>query len=153
MLFRSVNWKLKQTEKFSFEIFDEAGSKLSATSSSSDHGIVVITNPSIHSLILKGRTRSPLPTEYALKQNYPNPFNALTTIEFDLPVSSNVTIKLLNVLGEEVREIVHNQQFLSGSHTVRLDGNDLSSGIYFYKLVSASRSGNVQITKKLTLLK
>jgi len=72
-------------------------------------------------------------TEYILKQNYPNPFNSATKLEFYLPKSQQVIIKIFNVLGEEL-ETITDRYYLSGNHTVIWDASDYASGIYFYQL-------------------
>jgi hypothetical protein len=90
-----------------------------------------------------------MPTEYGLEQNYPNPFNPLTTIKFSLPVRSNVRLSVINMLGHLVKEIAAGN-YDAGVHQVALNGSNLASGVYFYRL--ATNTGFVQ-TKKLLLLK
>ena len=98
-----------------------------------------------------------LPAEFALYQNYPNPFNPTTAIRYDLSNSSTVSLKIFNVLGQEVRTLVNEKQS-AGFKTVAWDardnfGNPLASGIYVYKLeASASRQNFVQ-TRKMILLR
>jgi parallel beta-helix repeat protein len=89
-----------------------------------------------------------LPNEFALLQNYPNPFNPLTTIKYNLPTDSRVTLKLYDVLGREVLTIV-DQQEQAGYHSTTLDASRLSSGVYFYRL----QAGVFTQTKKLVLLR
>ncbi|MFN0158705.1 MAG: immunoglobulin domain-containing protein [Bacteroidota bacterium] len=94
------------------------------------------------------RLQNGLPMEFALHQNFPNPFNPTTTIRYDLPEAGQVSIVLYNVLGQEVRTIVegyHN----GGFHQVRIDGHDLASGVYVYRI----QAGEYVSTKKLMLLK
>jgi len=88
------------------------------------------------------------PTEYSLSQNYPNPFNPSTTIEYSISQSSVVTLKVFNSIGEEVATLVNNYKE-AGSYKVTFNANDLSSGIYYYKL---SANGFNQV-KKMILLK
>jgi hypothetical protein len=90
---------------------------------------------------------SAIPTEYALSQNYPNPFNPTTTIQFALPKSSHVALKVLDALGKEVATLV-TQEFGPGYYTVRWQAN-VSSGIYFYRL----QAGEFMETKKMILLR
>lgn len=85
---------------------------------------------------------------YSLKQNYPNPFNSLTHIRYSIIKSSNVLLKVFDILGNEVATLVNVYQNL-GEYDVLFEANDLSSGIYFYTL----SSGNFTATKKLILLK
>jgi hypothetical protein len=89
-----------------------------------------------------------LPKEYSLYNNYPNPFNPSTTINYDLPKQSDVTLKIYNVVGEEVETLV-NQEQMAGRYQVRWEASQLASGIYFYRLQADSF---VDI-KKMMLLK
>jgi hypothetical protein len=93
------------------------------------------------------------PTQYALFQNYPNPFNPSTTIEFSLPQSGFVTLKVFNVLGEEVAILV-NEWKEAGNCKVIFDSRHwpfaiLSSGAYFYRM----QTGAFVQTKRLMLLR
>ncbi|MDA3862175.1 MAG: T9SS type A sorting domain-containing protein [Melioribacteraceae bacterium] len=89
-----------------------------------------------------------LPTEFSLSQNYPNPFNPSTVIEFALPTSGNVSLKVFNSLGEEVAELV-NTEMVAGYHSVNFDASNLSSGIYFYRITA----DNFIQAKKMLLLR
>jgi len=99
-----------------------------------------------------------IPSDYALKQNYPNPFNPTTRIDFSLPAESNVKLVIYNILGQEVIQLVNNQMS-AGNHSVIWNANDavgnqLTSGIYLYKLTALALSGNeFQDIKKMILLK
>ena len=73
------------------------------------------------------------PLEFALLQNYPNPFNPFTTINYQLPISNFVTVKVYDPLGREIAVLV-NEQKDAGYHSVQFDGSHLSSGVYFYRL-------------------
>jgi hypothetical protein len=82
---------------------------------------------------------SPLPltpVKYRLYQNYPNPFNPTTTIQFDLPEPAIVTLKIYNILGQEVLSIYDHQQLDEGREEVQFDAGGFSSGVYFYRLVA-----------------
>ena len=89
-----------------------------------------------------------IPVKYDLSQNYPNPFNPSTTINFDLPMDGKVTLKVFDISGREVSALV-NEFKTAGYYTISFNGNDLSSGIYIYTLVS----NNVVLTKKMLLMK
>lgn len=89
-----------------------------------------------------------LPEQFSLEQNYPNPFNPSTTINFSIPASGFVTLKVFNVLGSEVATLV-NEQKEPGSYQVEFDSNNYSAGIYFYNL----QAGNFIETRKMILLK
>jgi len=85
---------------------------------------------------------------YALSQNYPNPFNPTTTISYSIPQNALVTLKVYDVLGSEVAELV-NGQVEAGVHKVNFNAYNLNSGIYFYTI----KAGNFSETKKLMLVK
>ncbi len=88
------------------------------------------------------------PTEFALSQNYPNPFNPTTMINFQLPISKYVTLKIYDVLGKEIETLVDGEKS-PGSYEVRFDASNLPSGVYLYIL----RVGEFVQTKKMILLK
>lgn len=90
-----------------------------------------------------------IPTEFSLKQNYPNPFNPKTHISFDIPVKSHATIRVFNVLGNEVAVLL-NEEILPGKYSVEFNASNLVSGIYFYTISSNEFK---PITKKMILLK
>lgn len=85
---------------------------------------------------------------FVLDQNYPNPFNPSTTITFQLPEDADVSLKLYNVMGQEIKTVL-NKRMTAGSHSIALDADDLSAGVYLYQL----KAGSYTSTKKLTLVK
>jgi photosystem II stability/assembly factor-like uncharacterized protein len=89
------------------------------------------------------------PMEFALAQNYPNPFNPTTNISFTIQEETNVNLKLYDITGGEIRVLV-NEKKRPGYYTIKLKGGELSSGVYFYRLVTSSGYAAV---KKLILLK
>lgn len=88
------------------------------------------------------------PSNYKLSQNYPNPFNPVTTIRYQIPEDGFVTLKVYDMLGNEVSSLVSQEQ-TPGEYTATFDGKNLASGIYFYNLTQ----GNFTETKKLVLMK
>ncbi|MHC1737156.1 MAG: T9SS type A sorting domain-containing protein [Ignavibacteriaceae bacterium] len=88
------------------------------------------------------------PSTYQLSQNFPNPFNPSTVISYQLPVSAQVSLKVYDVLGNEVASLVNLQQE-AGSYNVTLDASTLASGTYIYRLIAGD---NVAV-KKLVILK
>ncbi len=88
------------------------------------------------------------PENYSLQQNYPNPFNPSTSIRYSIPKAQLVTLKIYNVLGQEVATLVNRMQ-AAGHYEFNFNADNLSSGIYFYTL----RSGSFISTKKMILLK
>jgi hypothetical protein len=95
-----------------------------------------------------------IPTEYALGQNYPNPFNPSTTIGYDIPKNSQVSVKVYDVLGRLVATLVDGVQSAS-SYRVEWNPSGLSSGVYFYRIQAQSLdgSGNFVAVKKLVFMK
>ncbi len=89
------------------------------------------------------------PTDFSLMQNYPNPFNPETNISFTIPEETNVSIKLYDITGREVKVLV-NEKKQPGFYTIKLKGGELSSGVYFYRLTTGSGYSAV---KKLMFLK
>ena len=95
----------------------------------------------------------PVPNEFALYQNHPNPFNPSTTISFSLPVDSDVKIRLYNMLGQTVSEIL-NKGFQAGTHEFEFNANGLSSGAYIYTIEANGVNGkNFASTKKMILIR
>jgi len=97
-----------------------------------------------------------LPTEYTLYQNYPNPFNPTTTIKYDLPNTSEVSLIIYDILGRKVKELVNDKQ-QAGRYEVQFNASSLASGVYIYQLIAenpSTSSGQGFISaKKMILLK
>ncbi|MBI1805870.1 MAG: T9SS type A sorting domain-containing protein [Ignavibacteria bacterium] len=89
-----------------------------------------------------------VPKEFALRQNYPNPFNPTTVIHFELPVASHVSLKVYNVLGQEVAMLVDEMQD-AGFKSVQWDASHTPSGVYFYRL----NAGTFYDVKRMLLLR
>lgn len=93
-------------------------------------------------------TNNEIPSVYSLKQNYPNPFNPNTSIVFSIPKTGLVTLKIYDVLGNEIATLV-NENMTPNNYVVTWDASSVASGVYFYKLVS----GNFTDVKKMVLVK
>ena len=94
-----------------------------------------------------------IPQEFALLGNYPNPFNPVTTLRFDLDYTSDVTVTIYNINGNEIKTL-QNSEMKAGRHSMRWNatndfGQRVPSGLYLYKVVSDSR----MLTGKMLLLK
>jgi len=100
------------------------------------------------------QTKSSMPKDYSLSQNYPNPFNPSTEIKYSLPNESSVRIIVYNLIGQKISELVNGTQ-TAGYHEVTFNANNLSSGIYFYKIVASAKNSTKEFisTKKMLLLK
>ncbi|NWF88419.1 MAG: T9SS type A sorting domain-containing protein, partial [Ignavibacteriaceae bacterium] len=104
------------------------------------------------------RTTANLPSDYVLEQNYPNPFNPSTTIRFALPITSNVQIRVFNLLGQTIKTLYDGVKN-AGYHTVQWNSDDqnnkaVSSGIYFYEMNAMGVNGQQsKQMKKMILIK
>lgn len=108
-----------------------------------DIGIYYLTLP-----ITSNEDETQLPTEFSLEQNYPNPFNPSTKISWQSPVNSHQSLKIFDLLGNEVATLVDEYR-PAGSYDIEFDAIQLTSGIYFYTL----KAGSYTSTKKMILLK
>jgi len=86
-----------------------------------------------------------IPNQVQLYQNYPNPFNPKTTIEFSLPHTEFVTLKIYNILGEELATLV-SEKLAAGGYKYEWDASDMVSGVCFYKLEAGQ---SIQVRKML----
>ncbi len=89
-----------------------------------------------------------IPTSYVLNQNYPNPFNPTTKISFSIPENGFTVIKIYNLLGQQVGELI-NKDLVAGFYSTEFNAENLSSGIYIYVM----RSGSHILSKKMMLIK
>jgi len=120
---------------------------------SNNHGRVYVFAGWSDGSAVDEEVQSNLPTSFSLSQNYPNPFNPSTTIEFDLPIRSEVTLTVHNILGQRVATLAEGSQGV-GTHRVQWDGTDSQgnpqpSGVYLYLL----RANGHQESRKMLLLK
>lgn len=127
-----------QTQNFQFEILGNP------TSIVFDPGNWILKNNTIVTEV----EDLDIPLQFSLEQNYPNPFNPSTTIEYTIPESGFVTLKIFDILGKEVATLV-NEQNDAGKHKVEFHATGLNSGVYFYKI----ENGNFVESKKFILLK
>jgi len=96
----------------------------------------------------KKQQRSSIPEDIQLDDNYPNPFNPTTVIRYGVPEQSDVQLNVYNILGQQVRTLVNEQQS-AGRYEINFDGSGLASGTYIYRL----NIGSQTLTKKMTLIK
>ncbi|MDD5360910.1 MAG: T9SS type A sorting domain-containing protein [Ignavibacteria bacterium] len=102
---------------------------------------------------LNGLVNIGTPSKISLGQNYPNPFNPVTTIGYEIPQDSKVTMKVYDITGKQITSLVNESQ-TAGYHTVKFDASGFSSGMYFYKIfVSGANGVNTEITKTMSVVK
>ena len=90
-----------------------------------------------------------VPENYYLRQNYPNPFNPETNIEFSIPINTKVSLRVFNILGQEVMKLLNNVYLTRGTYNVQFRTGNLPSGVYFYRL----ETYEFVKTKKMLLIK
>ncbi len=111
----------------------------------SSNGTIAMYNESLTGITIN---QNEIPETYSLMQNYPNPFNPATKINFMLPKSGEVSLKIYDILGNEVATLI-NENMNPGSYTIDWNAGNYSSGVYFYRL----QSGDFTETKKMMLVK
>ncbi|MDI6767888.1 MAG: T9SS type A sorting domain-containing protein, partial [Bacteroidota bacterium] len=143
----SINWEVNG-DHAALEITKQSGEKVQYELSNG--GSIDLKQDEIKqiSLILKSTRPTEVPKEFALYQNYPNPFNPMTKIKYDLPKESKVTLKVYNLLGQEVVTLVNEIQD-AGFKSVEWNANNIPSGIYFYKFTA----GQFTDVKKVLLVR
>ncbi|MEO8210789.1 MAG: T9SS type A sorting domain-containing protein [bacterium] len=125
----------------------------SITFTDNKNGWIVGTNGKILSTITGGISsvsslNENIPVAFSLNQNYPNPFNPTTNINFSIPISSFVTLKIYELTGKEIVTLI-NDNLNAGVYKINFNAGYLASGIYFYKIIA----GEYSDIKKMTLLK
>ena len=130
-------------ENMNIRLQDETGNEINKNLKPGEE--ITISKTTINKLMVTGEL---IPNEYALEQNYPNPFNPSTTIKFHIPELSFVTLKVYDVLGNEIATLFNEEKSI-GSFDINFDATGLPSGIYFYRL----RAGSFVETKKMVLMK
>jgi hypothetical protein len=101
-----------------------------------------------HNTIGIKKIESAMPEKFYLGQNYPNPFNPVTTITYDLPISTYVDIRLYDITGKEIQRLVNERQ-TAGTYKITFDASELPSGIYFYRMTTPTFTES----KKMVLIK
>jgi Secretion system C-terminal sorting domain len=133
----------------SFRAFEGFGGLFGNYRNASTNDPMIRATVTMSSLVGISQLSNELPDEYSLSQNYPNPFNPATTINFAIPKSSEVSLKVYDILGREVVTLV-NEFKLAGNYSVNFnETSGLNSGVYYYKITA----GNFTDTKKLVLIK
>jgi hypothetical protein len=136
-----------------YVFYTKSGTSISvaaADTSQPDHGVINVSGAGWVSgdVTAVRKIDNSSPAHFELGQNYPNPFNPATTIRYQLPVKSQVALKVYDVLGKEINTLVDEVQN-TGSYDVRFDGSGLPSGVYLFRI----QAGTFSSTKKMLLVK
>lgn len=146
-----LNWN---TLRFAFQIAPGFYSLTGITQTQNNDSIVIraahfsVIVGSEDGVLSADDASNNLPVAFNLHQNYPNPFNPSTTIKYDVPFRSDVTVKIYNVVGNLVAELV-NENKDAGTYEISFNAGDIPSGVYFYEL----RAGTVVQSRKMILMK
>lgn len=147
----TLKWDMRDNSGLKYTLLEKKGSRISARHKMSSEGSAVIRPGGNMSYSLRVEE---IPRQFALYQNYPNPFNPTTTVRFDLPSSSTVTLKVYNVLGQVIFTPGENDVMDEGQHSMEINANSWASGAYFYSISATSIDGKkFQSMKKMLLLK
>jgi uncharacterized repeat protein (TIGR02543 family) len=133
---------------FQFSNWTENGN---VVSSDSNYSFIIAENRDLVANFLNitsVKDGNGIPTKFNLSQNYPNPFNPTTTIDYSVPKTSFVILKVYDALGKEVTTLI-NEEESTGNYTTEFDASNLSSGIYFYQI----RTNEFIQTNKMMLMK
>lgn len=126
----------------------ESGTYTYLVSAYNGEGETVITTPYEVAIDLTDVEETPLPAGYTLHQNYPNPFNPTTVISFRVAKTSNVKLEVYDMIGTKISTLL-NERLRAGNHSLTFDASNLTSGIYFYRLITPE----YQSTQKMSLIK
>jgi hypothetical protein len=139
---------------YPYTIFDKSGADL-ATAASTSNSFVPQSASEWGKFAIKfgditsiKKISENIPSAYELSQNYPNPFNPVTNISFSLPKNGDVVLKVYDIRGNEIRTYV-NQFLNAGIYSIKIDGSNLASGVYFYRITA----GSFTASKKMILVK
>ncbi|MBI4546641.1 MAG: T9SS type A sorting domain-containing protein [Ignavibacteriae bacterium] len=129
----TLSWNIKEQAGLKYVLVERDGKTITAQHRLRTNGSVNFDAKQSKQYSLRVER---IPVEYALYQNYPNPFNPSTTIRFDLPEPASVTLKVINVLGQEVEAPLNNQDIDEGQHSIEFNAGELASGTYFYQIIA-----------------
>ncbi|MBI3365219.1 MAG: T9SS type A sorting domain-containing protein [Ignavibacteriae bacterium] len=149
-----ISWRFQQQRVSAVTFHNAANGKVLYHSESGIDGSFEISDPRVTRIAFTVEMNPIIPERFSLKQNYPNPFNPTTSILFDLPIDAFVSIKVYNLLGQEVAVLSDNQLYAAGTHTTTFDASNFSSGVYFYRCIALGLDGRKFLeSRKMLLLK
>ena len=147
----TITWNVNKGTA-TYELTDGVGGRLFPPKSMNGEGTAKIINSNVTRFSVRLTGDGQLPKEFALAQNYPNPFNPGTTITYQLPTTSNVTLKIYNTLGQEVATLVDGGQE-AGYKSVVWNAQNVASGVYFCRIAATSGQTAFREVRKMLVLK
>lgn len=145
-----ITWKIKEMKTATLKIENK---EIPLTA---DGSVEISDISKVIALQLSPAQNSEVPQEFALYQNYPNPFNPSTTMRFDLAADAIVTLKVYNILGQEVATVIDNKVYKAGRYVEQFSNSNLASGVYFYRLTTMNTSNTAMLfhsVKKMVLIR
>ncbi|HPG41937.1 MAG TPA: NosD domain-containing protein [bacterium] len=94
------------------------------------------------STVIMEQEQAKIPSQFTLEQNYPNPFNPVTSIRYGLPTADLVTVKVFDILGKETMTLINAEKQAAGWHNLKFDASTLTTGLYFYKVITTRSKGS-----------
>ncbi len=144
-----MSWTMKEAQSRAYILVERTGAVVSREVRLRGTGTTTITSGKRYAIRIQE-----LPTAFALLQNYPNPFNPTTSVRFDLPEASVVTLTVYTMLGQEMTVPLQSVQLDRGTHEVSIDARTWSSGTYMYRIQALDSHGRaMNATRKMVLLK
>lgn len=137
----------------SFKVQEKKGTEVIAEYMLENETAVTLKNSDVTSVTFSSGNediaQQDMPEKFEMSPSYPNPFNPSTTIKYQIPEQVDVNVDVYNMAGKKVRTLVAGEQQEAGTHTIRFNASDLSSGIYFVQM----RAGSFEHVQKITLIK
>jgi len=152
----TLKWKILEPSLKSLTFADAATHLSIPQTRTGQEGTARISDPSTKVISLLAERGSAIPKSFALVQNFPNPFNPSTTIQFDLPVASEVSLKVYNLLGQEVETLLNSRRYEAGTFSSVFDAQQFASGVYFYRIDAQGIAGpqtSFHEIKKMIIMK
>lgn len=144
-----VRWNINIDKEYQYILSDVPSGKRFRHTIRSETGELIISDKRVNEIVLR---IAQIPKEFAVFPNYPNPFNPVTKIEYALPVHSKVSLKIFNLIGQEIQTLIDEEQD-AGYKIYEFDANEFTSGVYFYRVTAQSEGKTYTDVKKMLLLK
>ncbi len=148
----TIMWEITGGNDATYEISQESANSWKQTLVG--NGTLILPDGGDRNLVLSRRKIANVPRAFDLGQNYPNPFNPATTIGFDVPQASIVSVTVFNTIGQTIDILADKVVFPAGQFHLTFTSNDLPSGVYYYSVDARTIDGNISFksTKKMILL-